>query len=98
MWEERVKLGVALLDSQIPYWYKHISKDNMQINNCKSCILGQLFGGFFTGCDKIGITPKQGEDYGLDCSGYDKDILKDLWSKEIDARFDKEKADGTKIS
>ena len=42
--EKVVAKGAALLDDKVPGWWKVINLQKLDINDCHTCMLGQLFG------------------------------------------------------
>ncbi len=51
--EERVSVGVDLLDQQIPDWDLKITPHTLDISVCPLCVLGQVFGRFEVGADRL---------------------------------------------
>lgn len=41
--KERVKAGAKFLDKKIPGWYNKIDLETLQMYDCMTCILGQLY-------------------------------------------------------
>ena len=41
---ERVASGAALLDERMPGWHQRIDLDTLDIDSCKNCVLGQIYG------------------------------------------------------
>lgn len=41
---ERVANGVTLLDEKVPGWWRAINLEQLQMESCTHCMLGQLFG------------------------------------------------------
>ena len=63
----RVRAGMALLDEERPGWRDAINLDELDLQSCYKCILGQVFNEFMTGCSILGI---EGEAYSY---GFDVD-------------------------
>ena len=42
---ERVAKGAALLDAEQPGWADRIDLDELELESCRHCVLGQLFSG-----------------------------------------------------
>jgi hypothetical protein len=53
--EERVARGAALLDGKFPQWEGKLDVDALDIKHINSCVLGQLYGGYYTGVRELGI-------------------------------------------
>ena len=39
-----IQRGMALLDEQVPDWWQRIRVDRLMLEDCKNCVVGQLFG------------------------------------------------------
>lgn len=50
---DAVQRGVARLDRDMPDWRKHVASDILDMSHCGFCVLGQLFGNFYTGLDML---------------------------------------------
>lgn len=55
----RVQKGVALLDKEVPDWKERIDPGTLNVAASNSCILGQLFGDYFVGVAKLGLSGTQ---------------------------------------
>ena len=53
---ERVSGGAEFLDEVDPGWAASIDPSTLDLTGCDECILGQRFGGFREGMDKLGLT------------------------------------------
>lgn len=53
---ERVERGAEYLDLDFPGWADRIDTEVLDLLAGRWCILGQLFGGFRTGLDVLGLT------------------------------------------
>ncbi len=49
----RAKIGATLLDLLKPGWAEEINVETLKLDSCESCILGQLFGGYARGAEKV---------------------------------------------
>jgi hypothetical protein len=49
----RAKAGAALLDLLRPGWVVDINQSMLRLDNCHACVLGQLFGTYNTGAERI---------------------------------------------
>ncbi len=63
--ESRVLAGVALLDDKVPNWRDLVNKRFFDINDPRQCVLGQVFGRYCTGINKLGITFRDAKEYGF---------------------------------
>lgn len=48
MFEEEIREGSAWLDIEKPGWAMEIDVASLDLNSCSQCVLGQLFGDYFT--------------------------------------------------
>lgn len=60
--KDRVQAGAALLDKVLPDWWNGKEKPTIDLkildmDNGGMCVLGQCFGEYQVGCQKLGITP-----------------------------------------
>jgi hypothetical protein len=54
--EKYVKAGAKLLDSHRPDWFKHIDLETLDMKDVRKCVLGQVYGGFDYGCQRLGFS------------------------------------------
>lgn len=45
----RAERGAALLDTARPYWYESISVGALDVADCRTCVLGQVYGDYASG-------------------------------------------------
>jgi hypothetical protein len=64
--KESVARGADLLDDTTPGWRERINTYTLLMSNPGWCVLGQLFGSFFTGTATLGIGGEQAAYYGFD--------------------------------
>lgn len=57
--DERVLKGVRFLDSEVPDWATRINLQRFQMSHGEYCVLGQLYGGYGEGLERI-----HGNEYG----------------------------------
>jgi hypothetical protein len=64
----RVHRGAALLDEKFPGWESSVNVSTLNLESSCNCVLGQKFGDFVVGSQKIGFTDYAGTaplpDYG----------------------------------
>lgn len=48
-----VKAGAQLLDEREPGWAQRIDVQGLEMSACKACVLGQLYGDFGAGMDRL---------------------------------------------
>ena len=52
---ERVQRGINLLNQHSPYWLNRLDLENLYMDQEHQCILGQLFGSYAKGKNKLGL-------------------------------------------
>lgn len=53
---QRIKWGVSLLDKMAPPdWRKYINVKQLSIGSFNACVLGQIYGDYWTGAATLGI-------------------------------------------
>lgn len=79
--EDRVASGAYMLDVHYgPDWRNKIDLDTLDLKHCETCILGQVFGTYEDGLEKLGIWDKWGMvqsdmlGFTIDLNGADQDI------------------------
>lgn len=94
MFESEVTAGVTILDYHDPEWYEKIDLERLDMQSIENDILGQLFGGYFAGLDKLGIPRYTTDDTkcGFDAPKDFADeehylILTDEWTKRVRNRL-----------
>lgn len=70
--DQRVKCGAALLDKKYPGWAKNINCDELRIESCDKCVIGQLYDWFHVGASALNL------------NGDGKDMGFALYSRAID--------------
>lgn len=53
--EERVRNGAAFLDERVPGWRERVDPDELAIQQCDYCVLGQVFGSVADGCASLAL-------------------------------------------
>lgn len=91
---ERAEAGAAYLDEHFDSWVLDIDREALDLNDCGRCVLGQEFGNYWTGLDRLGLTNNRViEDLGFILPNEDDspdawDLLTAAWVEVIDARLD----------
>jgi hypothetical protein len=49
----RAKAGALLLDMLRPGWANEIKVEQLRLENCNACVLGQLYGDYGIGAEKV---------------------------------------------
>lgn len=49
----RAKAGAILLDLLQPGWAERINVQRLRLEDCQACVLGQLYGGYSAGLEKV---------------------------------------------
>ena len=83
-----VEAGILLLDQEIPDWRRGIDPDNLSMELCEDCILGQIYGFFDTGCAQLGLSLADAERLGFYLNDYDAtpdnhSLLDALWIEAL---------------
>lgn len=87
---EAVQKGYALLDEHKPGWINLINWETLDLSGTYNCILGQLYGSYFRGCEALHLGSctccaefeETGSDYGFNIPGDDFitfEMLEELW-------------------
>lgn len=53
--EQRVNLGIQLLDREVPGWQDHLDLAILDISSTSSCPISQLYNGYEEGARELGI-------------------------------------------
>lgn len=92
----KVRRGVELLDREMPGWHEQIRVQFLDIHSLSDCVLGQLFGSWREGADRVlgprthwtndrgpayGLDGTPGDDYKTEC-----DTLTRLWAYVVKTR------------
>jgi hypothetical protein len=85
----RAAAGAALLDRLVPGWWRHVRLRPLNVNDCKLCITGQLFGDYDRGLTELHLGQLDAPVYGF--TGSDDDdlgmwALTRAWKNEIRRR------------
>ncbi len=87
---EKIENGIKWLNKYVPDWLGRINIDELNMNSCWKCILGQLFGEYLKAVTRMGITDHHAEMMGfeiLDYAEYKREdlmvYLTDLWRDAI---------------
>lgn len=86
--EERVKRGADLLDEKYASWTKKVNTTKLAIQDPKDCVLGQLYGGYVRGLEKLDIKFLVGDTSPIDHGfcGADREELNAEWRRVIKER------------
>lgn len=96
MVRERVQQGIAILTEIDPHWWWKIDLGELDMESGTKDILGQLFGGYGAGCERIAtFLGKEychdffGADYGFNIGNRDDPTVQELqkeWERIITER------------
>lgn len=64
-----VAQGAALLDDYKPDWAHKIRLEQLEMNLCSKCVLGQLFRDFTGGFEELGLEGEEVDEHGFDLNG-----------------------------
>ena len=56
-YQQAVTDGIKLLNKQFPRWKRRIKLEKLHMASSQHCILGQLYGSYGIGVNKIGLPP-----------------------------------------
>jgi hypothetical protein len=98
---DRVALGAALLDQQSPDWWRRVDLGELATDSCSHCVLGQLYGWYYTGLDRLGLKDDERVTYGFSERRWERwdpenyRVLDEAWVREIAHRrqWDAERAE-----
>lgn len=63
----RVQRGIELIEvTEGPEWTERIEWHLLDMKSCEYCILGQLFGSYSTGLNRLSIEESEASGYGFD--------------------------------
>jgi hypothetical protein len=90
--KKRVAAGALFLNKKTrstKKWRKQINLETLDIASSCDCVLGQVFGSYSEGCDRLNIDYpvrlKYGFTVNIKTKTFDKDteILRKVWTKEL---------------
>ena len=81
MFETQIAKGVAYLDQDLgPSWVERIDLRRLQMQDCHKCVIGQLYGNFYSRFEAIA----DGFEFGFSVIDYDRyPVVKREWCKKI---------------
>ena len=89
----RAKAGATLLDIVRPGWADQVSPERLDLSDCQACVLGQLYGNYTEGVEKLFAMAENGTRYTVaDRAGFDVvpgttySTLTKAWRREIEKR------------
>lgn len=78
-----IKAGMKLLDIEAPGWREKIDLEKLNLGNCESCILGQLFERYTLGLFALELPPEEADSFGFNCNPSDYDKLTYYWQEAL---------------
>lgn len=88
--QERVARSVALLDRERPNWRNYVKPERLVMSSCLRCVLGQVFGDYTEGYDKLFDDPdrEHAAAHGFDAGEHSDDYsqLAEEWKRQIAKR------------
>lgn len=73
--------GVAVLDEHVIGWRDKVDADGLDMGDPCCCVLGQVFGDFYTGIETLDVGYGNAERLGFD--GDDYPALGEAWRREL---------------
>ena len=55
MFKREIERGAAFLDEHFPGWEDKIDPETLNLEDGCNCILGQVYGAYFKGAEKLGL-------------------------------------------
>jgi hypothetical protein len=88
---ERVAVGAALLDAELPGWAERIELGLLDLGSPRCCVLGQLYGTYSVGLAEVGFgwLGDHSREYGFTAYPTEGDTFAGLtaaWRGEVAAR------------
>lgn len=80
---QEIKAGMELLDIEAPGWREEIDLEKLNLGDCESCILGQLFERYTLGLFALELLNGEAHRFGFDCHPTDYDALTQDWKKAL---------------
>jgi len=90
---DRVALGAALLDRQSEGWWRRVDLGELATDSCSHCVLGQLYGWYYTGLDLLHLNETDRVVYGFSERRWERmtpeayRVLDEAWVREIAHRL-----------
>ncbi|UJQ86919.1 hypothetical protein SEA_TREAT_84 [Streptomyces phage Treat] len=78
-YSNEVAKGIKVLDQQVPNWRQKIDVENLDLGSCSICVLGQVFGDYNDGIEKLNV---DGYEHGFNTTGSYAE-LKDAWVEAL---------------
>lgn len=75
--QERVTRGVDLLDEKFPKWLDAIDTSELAMESVRSCVLGQVCGGYDVGLMELELTDDDCWEYGFSLT---REEMRENWS------------------
>lgn len=79
-----VRFGIQKLDAEFPdrSWRGQIELADLDLENGNKCVLGQIYGGYDQGLEKLGLTDLQAAHYGFAVLGANSDVETGEYAKD----------------
>jgi hypothetical protein len=83
---EWVDNGARFLDKEVPGWWRRVSIETLDMATSRQCVLGQLFGSYSGGCERLGLERNSTTQHLLGFEGYEGEWRSTLWAAQIQYR------------
>lgn len=83
---DRVNEGIIELDTHVPDWRSKVNSGILLMDSHKDCILGQIYGSYFSGVKALDLTDETVIVYGFETEDYSEEGYEEL-SKEWQRRL-----------
>jgi hypothetical protein len=84
----------TLLDEKRPNWYNEVDTKTLDMDSAQECLMGQLYGQYNLGMAAVGLTVKDGWEYGVcisDVEATDPNTTDDMLEAYFDAENERMK-------
>lgn len=90
----RVAAGAARLDADQPGWHRNVNVNTLDISSGSRCALGQTYGSYAQGVQRLGLTSGEASSLGFNTTGVHDNFaaITAEWRRLIEARLDEERA------
>jgi hypothetical protein len=85
---ERVANGIAYLNKNDPGWQERVDLSELNIDSCRDCVLGQLYGDFLSGISLYDMPDLAVWELGFADDTSDGNMLTEEWKRQIRESLD----------
>lgn len=84
--DDRVLVGITVLDEKHPTWRDHVDVDIFDITSCYLCVLGQVYGDYFEGLRQLAPDNRRmswAAANGFTAYSNEWDLLTEAWKRQL---------------